>query len=709
MKNFPVYIFLLFQIFMFSQNLEMKYYVPDRPHSRVYKILKMVKKNEKINHPNHLNSYNYFLYTKFYIDDFSNVMHSMNSDSSEIAKLEKKEYIFLGERVLKCRYDTRYGKKNIILADQVSGFKKPFYELFSEPFFQEEFPNLLKNKFNSYNFKLIDSIVIDTKKNYIISFGSKKNLLVNGSRGTLYIDAKSFAVVKYSGEEYNSNYTRYFEYQWKSFKGIWYLKSKTNKIRISTIDVTKFLTNSNKEQKFLFSPWIVIEMTTSHFTSNKSFTRKDFRGYEYELEKDFNTNTETKIKNFRKAPLTQREKNTYANSSFFNALPIEKNVRLLNSVKNWKLPLGKVDLNVLNLINYNDYEGFRFQLGGKTNYKFSKNMSILGYLAFGTKSTNSKGALGIDLNVNKKNNGKIKLLGYSDVNPFSKTIDRFPNREEQIKDELNYIQNSIFYTYRGGKLAYEQDIVKKVTASVEANYEVQKSDYEYSFKSYSPSHKYTLFSTSLHLKYAPFAKYLMTPEGKMTVEDKPVYFYFDYTKGWKTLGADFNYDRFDLAAHITVTNPIGESSLIMKSGYIFGKTVLWNNYGSFGNAKVGKSIGNRFSMKGYRSLETLAPGEFYADKYVAFFLTHSFKDINFIGNSKLQFSLVYNGLLGNMNHKEIHKLNSFSVPDNYYQEVGMELNKLIYYFGLGIYYRMGAYHLPSFDKNLFLKLTFSLF
>lgn len=708
MNKFPVYIFLLFQLFMFSQNLGTKYYLPDPPHSRVYTILKKVKEKEKINHPNHLNMYNYFLYTKFYMDEFNNIS-KLSMDSLKVSNLEEKELIFLGERVTKCSYDKRYGKKNIIIADQVSGLKEPFYELFSEPFYQEEFPDLLKNKLKYYNFKLIDSVSINDKKKYIISFGSKKNLLVNGSRGLLYIDAESFAVVKYSGEEYNSNYTRYFEYQWKSFEGIWYLESKANKIRISTMDVTKILANSNQKQKYLLTPWIVIQMKTSNFTSNKSYSSKDFRGYTFELEKDFNKNTESKINNFRTTPLTQREKNTYAHSTLFETLPIEKNVRLLNSIRNWKFPFGTIDINLLNLINYNDYEGFRFQIGGKTNYRFNKNMSLFGYLAFGTKSTNIKGALGVDIYVNKKSDGKIKLLGFSDVNPFSKNIDRFTISKELIKEELNYIQNSIFYTYRGGKLSYEQDILKKITASVEADYRVQKSNYEYSFKSNYRSHNYNLFSTSLHVKYAPFAKYMITPEGKMTVEDKPVYFYFNYTKGWKFMSADFNYDRFDVAAHVSVNNPIGFSSLVMNSGYIFGDIALWNNYGNFGNAKLGQSIWNRFSMKGFHSFETLFPGEFYADKYVAFFITHCFKDLNFVGNTKLQFSFVYNGLLGNMNQKEVHNLTSISVPDKYYQEVGVELNKLVYYFGLGIYYRMGAYHLPTLDKNLFLKLTFTLF
>ena len=280
---------------------------------------------------------------------------------------------------------------------------------------------------------------------------------------------------------------------------------------------------------------------------------------------------------------------------------------------------------------------------------------------------------------------------------------------EQVKEELNYIQNSIFYTRRGGEISYEQDILKNITTSVKVDYENQKSNYEYSYKYHSPSHRFNLFTTSLQIKYAPFAKYLQTPEGKMTLEDKPIYFYFDYIKGLKFMGADFSYDRFDIAAHILIKNPLGTSSMMLNSGYISGKTTLWNNYGSFGDAKQGSSIWDRFSIKGLNSFETLLPGDFYADKYVAFFLNQTFKEFKFLFSRKTQLSLIYNGMIGNMKNKEIHTIAKIAVPNKYYQEVGLELNKLIYYVGFGVYYRVGAYHQSTFDKNLFIKLTFNLF
>ena len=130
---------------MFSQNSKVKYYLPGVPNSHVYKILEKVREKEKVNHPNVLNSYSYYLYTKFYIDDYNVMNRLKTTDSLKISEFGKKELILLGERVVKCSYDRRLGQKKEIMADQVSGLKKPLYELFEEPIFQEEFPKFIKD------------------------------------------------------------------------------------------------------------------------------------------------------------------------------------------------------------------------------------------------------------------------------------------------------------------------------------------------------------------------------------------------------------------------------------------------------------------------------------------------------------------------------------------------------------------------------------
>ncbi|MDR1877358.1 MAG: hypothetical protein LBQ84_07010 [Flavobacteriaceae bacterium] len=708
MRKIFICFILILPSFFIAQNKDPQYYFPDEEHSYVYKILEKVRTHEKVNHPDNLDSYQYYVYNKFYIDDF-NYGFLSGRDSVTVPDVEKKELIFLGERLTKCKYDKRYGKKNIIIADQVSGFKEPFYELFKDPVFQEEFPGILKKEFYSYNFRLIDSVTINQEKRYVISFGSRKNLLLNGSRGVLYIDAQSFAVVRYSGEEYRGGYTRFFEYTWKPFQKVWYPEDKINKIRINTVDMTKFFGKKYQKQPFILTPWIVIQSNIRDFSQPDSFSRKEFKGYMHELEDDFRINSESKIIPFRQDSLNDREKQAYRSSSLFESFSVEKNVKMVSSLKKGKLSVGKFDLNLLNLTGFNDYEGFRFQLGGKTNYKFSRNYSLNGYAAFGTKDTGLKSSLGIDIFVAKKYDGKMGLKVFSDVNPFSREMIIAPETFEQVKEDLNYIQNAIFYSYKGGEISYKQDFFRKFTTSFILGFETQKSRYDYSYKNNESGHEFSRVTTSLQIKYAPFAEYMQTPEGKLTVEDKPVYFYLNYIKGWKEAGADFDYHKFDISSDISIKNPLGTSNFVLNSGYVFGRTALWNLYGSFGNAKEGSSIFKRFSTKGFHSFETLLPGDFFADKYIALFFTHTFDELKLWGTKKLYISLIYNGMIGNMEHRDIHSRHNFLIPEKYYQEVGVEFNRLISRLGLGVYYRIGAYNQDNFDDNMFVKLTYDLF
>ncbi|MDR2122087.1 MAG: DUF5686 family protein [Flavobacteriaceae bacterium] len=709
MKEILIFFSLSLPLLSLAQNSrKMLPYEKKNTNHPVFELLKKIKSHEKKNHPDNLKAYSYYVYNKFYIDEYK-YNYSPDIDSLTIPDLNNQELLLLGERITECKYDQKYGRKNKILADRISGFKEPYYELFNEQVLKEEFPKVLK-KYHLYNFRLIDSIDFNQKKTYVLAFASQKGLLINGSRGSLYIDAESYAVVKYSGEEYGNSYTRYFEYNWKPFQGIWYPEKNIQKIRFGAIDLFKLIYRKYRKEKLIFVPWVVIESHISRFSPSEGFPRDDFKGYMYELEEEHSINPDSKISPFRQNPLNSREKKTYAStSSLFDLFPVERNIKTLRTIKKGKFPIKQVNLDLLSLLSFNDYEGFRIQLGGKTNPKFSQDYSLHGYAAYGSKDTNFKGAAGMDLFINKKYDGILSINAYSDVNPSSREIYRTPESMEQIRERLNYVQNSFFYSYRKGKISYTQDFFKRFTTSFIVDYQAQRANYEYSYKNKDPQHWFNQFTTSLRIKYAPFAKYMQTPEGKLTIENKPVYFYFDYTRGWKGLDADFDYHKFGFSSDISVKNFFGTSNFMINSGYIFGETTLWNLYGSFGNAKSGSSVFKRFSAKGFHSFETLSPGDFFADKYVALHFTHTFNDLPLWNAKKIQIALIYNGMIGNMEHTNLHSILDFQTPDKYYQEAGIELNKLVSYLGLGLYYRMGAYHQQYFDDNLFLKVTFNLF
>ncbi len=673
----------------------------------VYKLLEKTREQHKLNSTDYLSSYQYFAYDKFYIDEF-NYNFSSHIDSISLPDPKFDELYILGERISEHKFDKKYGKKSNIIANKLSGFKEPFYDIPDQIINQENYPDVLTKNFYLYNFYLTDSLLLNNRDTYVISFNSKKKLLINGSRGKLFIDKSSYALVHYSGIEYSDEFTRYFDYTWENYQSVWYLKNKINKFKLYSFDLSKFMKGIN--QKIIITPWIVVESTVHDFTDKNKFTKKDFSGYSYELDKNFDQDTESKISIYRKDSLTKRESNTYSSThSLFDIFPIEKNMKMMNTLKKGEFSLGKINLDIENALSYNDFEGFRFQLGGRTNYNFNKNYSLYGYTALGTKNNNLKGGAGITFFINKQYDGKLKFKLASDVNPFSKNISRYPRSMNQIKDQLNFLQNPVFYDYRKAEISYEQDILKHFTTSINIDYQLQKSEFNYNYKTYKSTHWFNQLSTSLNIKYAPFATYMQTPEGKKVLDDKPIYFYLTYSKTWKIINSDFDYHKLDFSTDISFKNKWGLSNIFVNSGIIKGETTLWNSYGSFGNAKSGKNIFDRFSAKGVRSLETLPADNFFATQYFTVFLTHTFPDIKLWETKKISIAIVYNALLGRLEHKDIHAFTYLCVPDNYYHESGIEVNRLISNFGLGFYYRLGAYSEKEFSNNLYMKLTFNLF
>ena len=370
-----------------------------------------------------------------------------------------------------------------------------------------------------------------------------------------------------------------------------------------------------------------------------------------------------------------------------------------------KLRAGKFDLDLVDFFKYTDYEGFRFQVGGQTNEKLSKNFSLRAYGAWATKDLNFKGGGGIDFFVNKKNNGKLSLTAESDVSPAGGEDYKPILLENRLLQEVRNVYNHTYFSYRQAKIAYSQEVMPHFTAEISTDYQTQRNNFLYSFDNQYPYHWFQDFRTSIMLGFNP-SKYIQTSAGKILLEEKFPQFFFNYSHSWKAFDADFDYHKFDLVGIFNGKSALGMSNLTLKAGFISGNAALWNLYESFGAASENGAILERFGPKSLTSLETLPAGRFFSDRYVAFFFTHNFNDIRIFGDKSLHLSWIYNGLIGGMAKQELHSDYRFTVPDKFYQETGIELNRLISRFGLGAYYRFGVYSETGFDQNFYLKLTY---
>lgn len=672
-------------------------------------VSQMIKK-EKTNNPKALDNYQYSSYTKFEIDADSSSFHyiphpNKNTEiiNNKVKSTLRNSMLFIAERATIHKYDKKWGEKNAIVANSVSGIKKPIYELLAKALMMNELPDFLEERnLKFYRFKRVDSINENNRKTYKIAFYLKKQYnSITSANGTLFIDAESYALVRYIGT-IKDNLTYYYKIEREPHSGIWITRTEFVKI---FFPITRIL-NKNKSGAH---SWATINTVCSGFKTPVTFSRKDFFGYEYETEKHFWGNEKVMIL-YRNLPLTQREFNTYPTiDSLAQKYKWVKKIQFFSPILDGEVRVNKINFDLFNSVRFNDFEGLRFQLGGRTNYSFSKDISLKGFGAWATKDQQLKFGGGIDFFVNKINNGKFSLFAESDVNAAGKNRYREYGAIENIRDQTNNLSNNVYYRYEKETMEYQQDFFDIFTASLVTDYQRQKPVFKYSYKGNPDNTKYDQFATSLRIKFTPFVQYMKTPIDKIAIEDKLPYFFLNYTRSWNIFSSDFEYDKFDFTSFLRWENSLGNTKLTANAGHISGNTTLLNLYEGFGVVKNGNSVWGRFELKGYNTFETIHPGSFFASQYAAFFLSHTFKDLRIFGHRYLYITLVYNGMIGDMEHRKLHTEHKFTVPDKYYQEVGIEFNKLISIFGIGAYYRIGTYNTGSFDDNLYLKLTYTIF
>jgi hypothetical protein len=181
--------------------------------------------------------------------------------------------------------------------------------------------------------------------------------------------------------------------------------------------------------------------------------------------------------------------------------------------------------------------------------------------------------------------------------------------------------------------------------------------------------------------------------------------YLNITRGFDNVGrGEFDYWKYDLKFEKTFKMPrLGEPGFLLYMGAVdrdLPYTQLYNMRASYGE----------FNIAAAGSFETMRVNEFLADRYAALFLRHNFKDLLIRwGSFKPQFQLVTNIGFGSLRSPRVHSGIDFNTMEHGYFESGLQIDHLLRFgisgFGLGAFYRYGAYSLDDATDNLALKLT----
>lgn len=388
-----------------------------------------------------------------------------------------------------------------------------------------------------------------------------------------------------------------------------------------------------------------------------------------------------------------------------------KKSHFLKHLGNGYLPTKYFNFDLRYLVKYNQYEALRTGLGGVTTDAFSENFRVTGYGVFGFGDAKFKYSAGGGYRVAKKTNTWINISYTDDLQETGSSNFLTDKRFFQFF-EPRLLNIDLFHKHITRAVTLEHQLIPKVLAEAEFALSNISPTYNYQYILGANSFEtFRLTTTKIALQWSPFSNFNYNDKNELT-ETKTGYpkFTVQYTKSLKgVIKSDFNFSKLDIKIiHKIHHKNKNESEFILVSGISNGDIPLTHLYHAYPNNINKETVLQRFSVAGINSFETMFFNEFFSDKFTTIQFKHTLKPFNISSRFKPQMALISRYAVGSMSNIERHQNINFDSLDKGYTESGIELNKLLFGFGLSFSYRYGAYHLPQVQDNIALKFTFNV-
>lgn len=672
-----------------------------------HRIIRNAFANKAINNPENLESYTYKSYDKIVVDvDDSK---PMNDSLKETQTFLKGSYFFITETIAKHKYLKPRFSEDSIIAIRASGLKDPNFAVLANAFQPFSFYNehielfetpylnpISKGSTKKYKFKLKEEYLKGKDTVFVISFEPKTNRNFEGLKGLLYINSNRYAVESVDASTFNSGKIDFtIQQKYKYINDEYWFPEQLNFVIILGQGFGSF--------KYVGKSYL------SEIAPNATLEKKDFPFVSLTLPKNVDGRDSKYWDDYRKDALDKRELRTYALiDSIGDKIKLDKYLSIPQKLFEGKYPLKYVDIDLLNIVRFNKYEGTRLGAGFYTNDDILKNVSLGAFAGYGFKDDTWKygGELEIDvpgkkdISFNLKYENSIREAGtYSGNrvnNPFvSRNI---------IASQMDAIES---YSIRT-----DMKLLRNInwflgfnTAKINPLYNYQFIQNNNSVTGYNNSE--VTIGVGYHIN-----EKLINSFGATTrlANDAPV-LKLIYSRGLEgAFESNFSYNklRFTLD-HSFMTKGVGRTTYRLDLGYI--DTALPYGLLFTGEGTLDRQI--PFVVKNY--FQTVTSYEFLSDRYAHLFITHNFGRLF---NNKGYFQpdiLLYNNVgIGDLDHNEYHQNIEFKTKNHLFLETGLELHNLIKvpfqnlgYLGMGFgaFYRYGYHNLEKSSDNFTLKYS----
>lgn len=702
-----------------------------------HRIIKEVTKNRDRNNPEKMRSFSYTSYNKMFVTtDVAATNDSlMLLDTSKLEglpKLLKRQHLFLTESVSERAYLHPGRNSEKVVASRVSGFRHSPFTLLATQMQSFSFYNDLVDLFDlkylnpvssgstkKYFFLMEDTLYQGKDTVFIISFRPKKNKNFNGLQGLLYINTSTYAIQNVIAEPFNpeGNISIKIQQQYQFIEEKQWFPVQLNTDWIyNNISVGDNSTNIGTKEVSGPRMKAISRSYIRNIVLNPELKRRQFNEVEVSIDKNADRQEESFWNLYRVDSLTLKDKKTYSTiDSIGKEANLDKKAIAFEALLTNQLQVKFLNLDLDEIMRYNEYEGYRLGLGAHTNYRVSNVFKTGGYLAYGFRDKVWKYGGDVSFRVWKKKELVWKTLYKNDVIE-SAGVSFFENRQSFNSSELMR-EFSIAKMDRIIKYQTELQfrIFKYFKTALFVNHQQRwgKTGYapEGSLNAV-PRDTFNFNEAGVQLKFLFREKFLQTLRNKISLGSDFPAVYVNVARGLKQeiagMKGDFEYTRIDLKIeHTIIFKSIGKEILQLQAGKVLGDvpyTLLYNNKGNY-FYKYGTSAQNSF--------ETMGMNEFTSSAYAALFFSHNigkFLPPREKFNPQLEF--VHNMGIGMLDHSATIYTLGIKTMEKGYFESGIRLLNVIKSsisgIGVGAFYRYGPYQLADVKNNIALKFCLTI-
>ncbi len=407
-----------------------------------FPILDRVIERKKRNNPDHYDSYTTETYTKMELgltnikEEFKNKRMQRNFgfifEYVDTSALTGRRYLPAMISETKADYYHALSPsvdREVIRANRVSGVEDTFSiaqftgQMPGNVNFYHNFIDIFNVRFASpladggrmfYNYFLIDSLEIEGRKSYKIRF-HPRSLASPVLDGEMHIDAESYALKNVSARlprRSNINWIKHLvlENENEPVDSLHWMRRRD---RVQA-EFTISMRDSSKLTSFIGTREVAYSNTRIGVEIPEEVLRMDNNVY---VEAREEVQDDAFWNEVRPYALSEHEQGIYHMVDSIQRAPLYRNIYttinmfIVGHYNTKYIGIGPY----YKLASFNDLEGFRPQLGGRTTANFSRRVRLSAYGAYGTKDERWKGGAGAELVFGKRLTRKLTIRGAHDV------------------------------------------------------------------------------------------------------------------------------------------------------------------------------------------------------------------------------------------------------------------------------------------------------